>query len=55
MNIENSKRNEPHNFFLNSHFAPRKLSIYYTWKNIRKHYKNNKLKIIAPTVIINLN
>ena len=23
--------------------------IYYTWKNIRKQYKNNKLKIIAPT------
>ena len=26
-----------------------KTSIYYTWKNIRKQYKNNKLKIIAPT------
>ena len=25
------------------------LSIYYTWKNIRKQYKNNKLKIIALT------
>ena len=25
------------------------LPIYYTWKNIRKQYKNNKLKIIAPT------
>ena len=25
------------------------LSIYYIWKNIRKQYKNNKLKIIAPT------
>ena len=24
-------------------------SIYYTWKNIRKQYKNNKLKIIAST------
>ena len=23
--------------------------IYYTWKNIRKHYKNNELKIIAST------
>ena len=22
--------------------------IYYTWKNIRQRYKNNKLKIIAP-------
>ena len=25
------------------------LSIYYTWKNIKKSYKNNKLKILAPT------
>ena len=24
------------------------LSIYYTWENIRKYYRNNKLKIIAP-------
>ena len=25
------------------------LSIYYEWKNIKKWYKNNKLKISAPT------
>ena len=25
------------------------LSICYTWKNIKKSYKNNKLKISAPT------
>ena len=25
------------------------LSIYYTWKNIKKLYKKNKLKMIAPT------
>ena len=25
------------------------LSIYYTWKNIKKLYKNNKLKTSAPT------
>ena len=25
------------------------LSIYYTWKNIKKSYKNNKFKISAPT------
>ena len=25
------------------------LSIYYTWKNIKSEYKNNKLKISAPT------
>ena len=27
----------------------KKLYIYYTWRNIRKQYKNNKIKIIAPT------
>ena len=25
------------------------LSIYYTWKNIKTEYNNNKLKISAPT------
>ena len=25
------------------------LSIYYTWKNIKSSYKNNKSKILAPT------
>ena len=25
------------------------LSIYYTWKNIRSSYSNNKFKISAPT------
>ena len=25
------------------------LSIYYTWKNIKSEYNNNKLKISAPT------
>ena len=25
------------------------LSIYYTWKNIKSKYNNNKLKISAPT------
>ena len=49
------KTNEPHKFALNllqrldlksldKHVALQKLSIYCTWKNIRKHYKNNKLK-----------
>ena len=59
MNTENSKKNEPCK--LDLRFSPRldfrssnrnvvlqKLSIYYTWKNIRKQYKNNELKIIAP-------
>ena len=31
------------------HVALQNLSIYYKWKNIRKQYKNNKLKIIAQT------
>ena len=25
------------------------LSIYYTWKNIKTEYKNNKFKVSAPT------
>ena len=52
MNTENSKRNGPHKFALNlsqrldlessnKHIALQNLSIYYTWKNIRKQYKNN--------------
>ena len=56
---ENSKTNESHKLVLNlskildfrssNKRAIQNLSIYYTWKNIRKQYKNNKLKIIAPT------
>ena len=38
---------------LNKHVAFHNLSIYYTWKNsiktVYKQYKNNKLKILAPT------
>ena len=55
MNSENSKTNEPHKFVLNlsqrldlkssnKHVALQNLSICYTWKNVRKHYKNNNLK-----------
>ena len=58
--MENSKTNEPHEFFLtlsqrlnlrssNKHVALQNLSIYYTWKNIRKQYKSNKVKLIAST------
>ena len=58
MNTENNKTNEPHKFVLNlskrldlrssnTHVALQNLSIYYTWKNIRKQYKNNKLKGIV--------
>ena len=60
MNTENSKTNEPHKFVLNlsqrldlrssnKHVTLQNLTIYYTWKNIRKQFKNNQLKIIAPT------
>ena len=60
VNKENSKMSEPRKVFLNllqrldlkssdEHVAFRSLSIYYTQENIRKQYKNNKLKIIAPT------
>ena len=59
MNLENSKKNEPHKFVLNlsqildlrssnKHDALQKLSIYYTQNNVRKQFKINKLDIIAP-------
>ena len=60
MNTENSKTNESHKFVLSlsqrldlrssdKHVALQNLSIYYTWKNIRKQYKNNNLKSLTPT------
>ena len=60
INTENSKTNEPHKFVLNSsqrldlrssdkHVSLKNLPIYYTLKNIRKLYKNSKLKIITTT------
>ena len=30
-------------------FALSNFSIYYTWRNIKSSYKNNKFKISAPT------
>ena len=56
MNTENSKTNEPHRFKLdlkdklnlknpNKNMALANLSIYYTWKNIKSEYNNNKFKI----------
>ena len=58
INTENNKTNEPHKFVLNlsqrlylrssgNHAAIQNLSVYYTWKNIRNQYKNDKLKIIS--------
>ena len=31
------------------YLALSKLSIYYAWKNAKKSYKNNKIKVSAPT------
>ena len=55
MNTENSKTNESHRFRLslvdkldlkhpNKNIALRNLSIYYSWKNIKSAYNNNKFK-----------
>ena len=60
MNSENSKISDPHRLLLNlldkidlkgsdRYVALSNLSIYYTWKNIKKSYKNNKFKTLAPT------
>ena len=59
MNTKNSKTSEPHKFKyylidkldlkdLNKNMALANLSIYYTWKNIKSIYDNNKFKISAP-------
>ena len=60
MNSENSKTFEPHVLMLKltnkldirigeKIIALSNLSIYYTWKNIKSSYNNNKFKISAPT------
>ena len=60
MNSENSRTSEYHvlAFKLADKLDLRKgkksvalsnLSIYYTWKDIKGSYKNNKFKIFAPT------
>ena len=60
MNSENSRNSEYHVLTLNltdkldlrrgqKTVALSKLSIYYTWKNIKGSYNNNKFKISAPT------
>ena len=33
----------------NKNIALANLSIYYTWKNIKSEYNNNKFNIFAPT------
>ena len=60
MNTENSKTNESNKFIYqftdklnlknpNNNMALANLSIYYTWKNIKSKYKNNRFSIHAPT------
>ena len=43
-NCRNSKTSNSNKFIALSN-----LSIYYTWKNIKKSYENNTFKISAPT------
>ena len=60
MNTENSKTSKPHVLTLKltnkldlrfgeKVIALSNFSIYYTWKNIKSTYNNNKFKISAPT------
>ena len=59
INSENSKTTKPHVLILKltnkldlrigeKIIALSNLSIYYTWKNIKRSYNNNKFKISAP-------
>ena len=61
MNTESSKTSEAHILILKLAYkidlrraekiiALSNLSIYYTWKNIKDSYNNNKSKITAPTL-----
>ena len=60
MNSENSKTSKPHVLILkitnkldlwigDKIITLSNLSIYYTWKNIKISYNNNKIEIFAPT------
>ena len=60
MNSENSRTSEYHVLLLKladkldlrrgqKSVALSNLSSYYTWRNIKSSYKNNKFKISAPT------
>ena len=60
MNSDNSRTSEYHDLVLKltdtlelrrgqKSVALSNLSIYYTWKNIKSSYNNNKFKISAPT------
>ena len=59
MNSENSKTSDSYRLFKLSdkinlkrsdkYVAVSSLSIYYTWENVKRSYKNNKFKISAST------
>ena len=60
MNSKNSNTNESHRFKYdlidkldlknpNKNMALGNLSIYYTWKNVKSTYNDNKFKISTPT------
>ena len=53
INSENSKTSKHHVLVLkitdNIHLRRGEISIYYTWKNIKSSYSNNKFKVSAPT------
>ena len=59
MSAKNSKTNKPHRFKLdltdklnlknpNKNVVLANSSVYYTWKNIKSEYNDNKLKILTP-------
>ena len=60
MNTANSKTRHSNKFVYNftdklnlknpnKNIALANLSIYYTWKNVKSDYNNNKIQISAPT------
>ena len=61
INTENSETSEPYRIKLdltdklnlnnpNKYMTLAYFSIYYTWKNIKSEYNNNKFKILVPTL-----
>ena len=61
VNSENSKTSNPHRLLLNlsdkinsksnyEYIVLSNLSIYYTWKNMKKVIQKDKFKISAPTM-----
>ena len=60
INSENSKTSDPQTLSFNlsdkinlkisdKYVVLSNLSIYYTWRNMKRSYKNNRFKISAPT------